>query len=184
VIRYALGCGNGHEFEAWFRGFEDFERQRDAGLVACPACGTVHVEKKLMAPAVATSRAREARAGHQVVAAAEAGGAGSGSARAAATGSPPQARPQPRPQPWTEPVATALTPAQADLVAKLRELRAQVTANAVDVGEAFPEEARKIHYGEKEARGIYGAASREEVRELLDEGVAVMPLPVLPEDRN
>lgn len=180
MIRYALGCGNGHAFEAWFRGFEDFERQRDAGLVACPTCGTVHVEKKLMAPAVATSRAREARTGHKVVAAAEASGAGSGSAGAAVTGSAPQTRPQPK----AEPVATALTPAQAELVAKLRELRAQVTANAVDVGEAFPEEARKIHYGEREARGIYGAASKEEVRELLDEGIAVMPLPVLPEDRN
>ncbi|WP_306030947.1 DUF1178 family protein [Stappia sp. MMSF_3263] len=176
MIRYALGCDNGHEFEAWFRGFEDFERQRDAGLVACPACGTLHVEKKLMTPAVATSRAREARTGHQVAAAAEAGVAGSGPAGPVVTGSQPQAR--------TEPVATATVPGQAELIARLRALRAQVTANAVDVGEAFPEEARKIHYGEKEARGIYGAASREEVRELLDEGVAVMPLPVLPEDRN
>lgn len=176
MIRYALGCGNGHAFEAWFRGFEDFERQREAGLVACPTCGTDDVDKKLMAPAVATSRAREARTGQQALAATDAAGAGSGSAGHAVTGSPPPAR--------TEPVATAATSAQVELMARLRALRAQVTANAVDVGEAFPEEARKIHYGEREARGIYGAASREEVRELLDEGVAIMPLPVLPEDRN
>lgn len=176
MIRYALGCGNGHAFEAWFRGFEDFERQRDAGLVACPACGATHVDKTLMAPAVATSRVREARAGQQPAAV-------RGDTGGSATG-PAVAEPASQNRSRSEPVATAVTPAQAELVARLRALRAEVTANAVNVGEAFPEEARKIHYGETEARGIYGAASREEVRELLDEGVAVMPLPVLPGDRN
>jgi hypothetical protein len=68
--------------------------------------------------------------------------------------------------------------------AELKELRDKITANAEDVGERFPEEARKIHYGEAEERGIYGAASSEEVKELVEEGVQIAPLPVLPDDAN
>ena len=59
-----------------------------------------------------------------------------------------------------------------------------IKANAEDVGEKFPEEARKIHYGEADARGIIGKASVEEVRALVDEGIEVAPLPVLPDDAN
>ena len=57
-------------------------------------------------------------------------------------------------------------------------------ANAENVGPAFPEEARKIHYGETEARSIYGEASVEEASELRDEGIPALPLPPLPEDHN
>ncbi len=53
-----------------------------------------------------------------------------------------------------------------------------VMANTEDVGERFAEEARKIHYGETGERGIRGQASAEEARELLDEGIGVLPLPV------
>ncbi len=71
-----------------------------------------------------------------------------------------------------------------ELVQKMRELRNEITANAEDVGRKFPEEARKIHYGETEERGIYGEANREEVESLLDEGVAIAPLPPVPDDAN
>lgn len=73
---------------------------------------------------------------------------------------------------------------RGEIIAKMRELRDAVTANAEDVGKRFPEEARKIHYGEVEERAVYGEASREEVESLLDEGVGIAPLPVLPEDAN
>ncbi len=66
----------------------------------------------------------------------------------------------------------------------LREVRRTLLAAAEDVGARFPEEARKIHYGEAEARGIRGSASSEEVRSLLDEGIEVIALPALPEDAN
>ena len=65
-----------------------------------------------------------------------------------------------------------------------RELRDHVTKNADNVGTKFPEEARKMHYGDIEHRAIYGEASADEARSLLEEGVEVLPLPVLPEDRN
>ncbi|MEY4712551.1 MAG: hypothetical protein RIS88_2001 [Pseudomonadota bacterium] len=57
---------------------------------------------------------------------------------------------------------------------------AQVMAQTEDVGERFAEEARRIHYGESDERGIRGQASREETRALLEEGIAVLPLPVPP----
>ncbi|MHA1157216.1 MAG: DUF1178 family protein [Alphaproteobacteria bacterium] len=66
----------------------------------------------------------------------------------------------------------------------MAELRKKITENADYVGEEFPEEARKIHYEEVEPRGIYGEASGEDARELLEEGIDVLPLPALPEDSN
>ena len=196
MIRFSLHCDAGHDFEAWFRGNEDFEAQRGRGLVTCPACGTSSVEKALMAPAVSTARVREARldAVRQALSVA-------GSQQPQPSGALPV--PTAGPQADAGASARAAVPletladapsaavsvtgtmkAQGDVVEKLRALRREMMANATDVGEAFPEEARKIHYGEAEARGIYGAASGEEVRELLDEGIAVLPLPSLPEDHN
>jgi hypothetical protein len=66
----------------------------------------------------------------------------------------------------------------------LKELRKRVTENADYVGDRFAEEARKIHYQETEARGIYGEATSEEASALAEEGIAFQPLPPLPEDRN
>lgn len=60
MIRYALACADGHEFEAWFRNSEDFDVQKDRGLVECPHCGSIEVAKQLMAPSVRTSRQKEA----------------------------------------------------------------------------------------------------------------------------
>jgi hypothetical protein len=67
---------------------------------------------------------------------------------------------------------------------KLREVVTAIRASSEDVGERFPEEARKIHYGEAEQRGLIGKASLEEVRDLLEEGVEIAPLPVLPDEAN
>jgi hypothetical protein len=75
-------------------------------------------------------------------------------------------------------------PKKREMLKQIKELRDKVLAGAEDVGERFSEEARKIHYGEAEARGIFGQASVEEAVELMDEGIDVMPIPELPEDRN
>ena len=74
--------------------------------------------------------------------------------------------------------------AQRQAMSRLREAVAAIKANAENVGDKFPEEARKIHYGEADARGIIGEASPEEARSLIEEGIEVAPLPVLPEDAN
>lgn len=61
MIRYALMCEEEHAFEAWFSTSDDFDRQVERGLVECPHCGTTGVRKQIMAPAVSTSRRKEAR---------------------------------------------------------------------------------------------------------------------------
>jgi hypothetical protein len=61
MIKYDLKCDNGDEFEAWFGSIADYDKQADAGLVECPHCGSKHVTKAPMAPAVQTSRKQEAR---------------------------------------------------------------------------------------------------------------------------
>lgn len=78
----------------------------------------------------------------------------------------------------------ALEAAQREAVRKLREIVTEIRSNAEDVGERFADEARKIHYGEAEMRGIIGQASGDQVQALMEEGIEVAPLPVLPDDVN
>lgn len=73
---------------------------------------------------------------------------------------------------------------QREMVKRLREMVSTIRANAEDVGDRFPEEARKIHYGEAEERGLIGRATPQEARELLEEGVEIAPLPLIPDDAN
>ena len=139
MIRYAVICDNGHDFDAWFSGAEAFDAQLAAGEILCPVCGSAHVSKALMTPAVAPSRNK----------------------------------------------AAAATPADAEAALKLmRELKRHVVEHAENVGDRFAEEARKIHYAEREPTGIYGEATLEEASALIEEGIDFHPLPVLPEERN
>jgi hypothetical protein len=80
--------------------------------------------------------------------------------------------------------ASSLAPDEKQMLALMRDIRAHVEANADNVGERFPEEARKMHHEEIPARSIYGKATREEAEELREEGIPVAPLPRLPEDHN
>jgi hypothetical protein len=77
-----------------------------------------------------------------------------------------------------------MTPQEQALRQKLRELHDHLVKNAENVGQRFPEEARKMHYGEKEHRSIYGVASAKDAEALHEEGIAFSALPVLPDDRN
>lgn len=142
MIRYSLFCDNAHDFEGWFSGAADFDRQVGMGLVTCPVCGSVSVSKRLMAPSVSTARSKEA----QQALVADAG--------------------------------------RKEMMTRMREVVAAVKANSEDVGERFAEEARKIHYGESEQRGIIGQTSLREAHELIDEGIEIAPLPVIPDDAN
>jgi hypothetical protein len=141
MIRFSLACDHDHDFDAWFRNNDDFDKQQKRGLVSCPVCGSSKVEKALMAPSVQTARKREK-------------------------------------------VALSIGAEQKQLMGKLKELTDKLKENADYVGDKFPEEARKIHFGEADPRGIYGEASREEVKELLEDGVEIMPLPTIPDDTN
>ncbi|NJR13211.1 MAG: DUF1178 family protein [Phyllobacteriaceae bacterium] len=81
-------------------------------------------------------------------------------------------------------MSLALDPERAEMLEKLRGMARAVRESADYVGKDFAEEARKIHFGEVEARGIYGEASGSEVEALLEDGIAIAPLPMLPDDRN
>lgn len=142
MIKFDLICDEQHRFEAWFSSNSDFEKQRDGKLVECPHCGSVNVDKALMAPSVSTARSKEAS------------------------------------------VQLAMSTTQKAAMEQLRQAVKTIRDNSEDVGERFPEEARKIHYGESEERGIIGQAKPDEVKSLLEEGVGVAPLPDLPEDKN
>ncbi len=86
-------------------------------------------------------------------------------------------------EPESVPVA-ANVPNDGETASMLRKLRERLTENAEHVGDKFAEEARRIHYKEAEKRGIYGQATSEEARALIEEGIEFHPLPVLPEDHN
>ena len=148
MIVFNLGCGSGHQFEGWFGSTEDFDRQRDRGMLECPVCGVKAVSRLPSAPRlnlVSTGMAEPA-----------------GEAK-----SQPQAASE-------ESVSRARM--QAAQTAFYQHLR-QMLDQSDDVGERFAEEARRIHYKETPERQIHGVATREETAELLEEGVAVLPLP-------
>jgi predicted amidohydrolase len=166
VIRYALICGDGHSFEAWFASSDAFAKQQKNGQLSCAVCGSAEIGKALMAPSLASGRKAEPTAG-----AAESGGGREEPSEAGGG------------EPETVPVA-ANTGKREEVVRLLRKLRQQVTESADYVGPRFAEEARKIHYGETDKRGIYGEASPQEARALAEEGIEFHPLPILPEDRN
>ena len=169
MIRYSLICERRHEFEIWFGNSADYDKQSKRGLVTRPACGSDKVEKALMTPQLGPG----SRKGHRA---------------APADIMPPEAAPKPEasaPEKTQDKTLLAMvSPQECEFRAKLKELRDHLTKNADNVGGKFPEEARKMHYGEIEHRSIYGEASPQEAKELHEEGIEFHPLPVLPDERN
>lgn len=146
-----LRCANGHGFEGWFGSEEDFLAQNGASRIACPVCADSVVTRLLSAPRLNLSGARAP--------------ADAAAGAAAATPAPAQ-------------TSTAVAAAPGDLQALWLQAVRHVIARTEDVGERFPEEARRMHYGEVPHRAIRGAASPEEREALHDEGIEVIALPV------
>jgi hypothetical protein len=164
MIKYALICEADHEFESWFPDSASYDKQVKRGLVACPLCDSVKVSKAIMAPNVARKdQDRAIAADNDDVP----------TPTPAAAASAPQVQD-----------IALLDEQQQHLRGMIRELHEKIVANTDDVGENFPEEARKMHDGETPARSIRGKASFEEARELLEDGIPVLPIPDLPEERN
>jgi hypothetical protein len=160
MIRYALACEQGHAFESWFQNSAAYDQQAARRLVSCPVCGSAKVTKALMTPQLSGAK----KHGEAPRAAADAGAA-----------TPSQATPAP---------VAMMSPQERELRKKLKELREHLVKNADYVGQKFPEEARKMHYGEVEHRSIYGEATPDQAKELHEEGIEFHPLPVLPDERN
>lgn len=151
-----LRCTNGHGFEGWFGSEEDYQSQSGRGLVACPLCGDKEVGRLPSAPRLNLSGAREPAP--QPSAASP-----SASTEVAVTRSVPTTEPE------------AVKQLQALWLSAVKH----VLTHTEDVGPKFAEEARRIHYGEAEVRGIRGQATVDEAQALADEGieVAMLPLP-------
>ncbi len=161
MIRYNLVCDAGHDFESWFADSAAYDKQARRKLVSCPVCGSGKVEKAIMAPRLSSAAKKRAVAAAPV--------------ETPAAEMPAHDTPSP---------VAMMSPQEQEFRTKLKELRDHLTRNADDVGSRFPEEARKMHYGEAEHRSIYGVASPDEAKDLAEEGIEFHPLPILPDERN
>ena len=158
-----LQCDAQHAFEGWFGSEDDFQSQLLRGLVECPLCANRRVVKMPSAPRLNLGGHVEAGG-----AAPETESAPQASGNAAALGSSVAAIAGPQ---------TAAHPVNAGQAAFLMALR-QLVAQTENVGDRFALEARRIHYGEVEARSIRGQATQRETAQLLEEGIEVMALPL------
>ncbi|MXO90309.1 DUF1178 family protein [Pontixanthobacter aquaemixtae] len=161
MIVFDLSCDHGHRFEGWFGSSDDFATQKERGLVSCPQCGSVEVTKAPMAPAV--SAKSNSRAGKVVQAEID--------------------KPE-RKAPITN---GPLPPKVKEAMKKLAQVQAEALKDSKWVGKDFAEKSRAIHYGEDDKETIHGEATLEEAKDLLDEGIAVSPLPfpvAPPDDLN
>lgn len=149
MIVLDLCCENEHTFEGWFGSANAFETQLAQGLVTCPVCASAKIVRKLSAPYVNTRSSALVPAKQTSVA--------------------EPALSSPTLLPTAEPSLAAV-----EAVIKVLRKMASVSE---DVGQRFPEEARRIHYGEAEERNIKGQASADDVLELIDEGIMVVPMP-------
>jgi hypothetical protein len=163
MIKYQLVCDQNHEFEGWFQASAAFDAQAESGLLRCPLCDSDQVKRALMTPNLASPKRRKAI-------------------------EPPLADLAPKPanptlaQQLAPPTESEQVKAFGAALAKLRQLQQKITKDCRDVGDNFAEEARKIHYGEAEADGIYGRTTHEEREALEDEGIDVLDMPWLPPD--
>jgi hypothetical protein len=153
MIVFDLQCELlGHRFEGWFGSSTDYEDQRARGLVSCPSCGSPDVTKAVMAPNLG-------RKGNQLQV--------------------PAARAEAAPQAATN---LPLPPEAVAMLKAVAAMQAESIKTSTWVGEKFADDARAMHYGEKDAAAIHGKATLDEARELIEEGIPVAPLlvPVVP----
>jgi len=174
MIVFDLKCDKGHQFECWFRSSTDYDDQQARALLECPYCGSGAVTKAMMAPSL-TAKSNQKQP--QVTTAPAPVPAPAAAPAAASVSSPdPSVATAPN---LDDVVAGGQLPADIrnELDQVMQKIRTVVSDKCDYVGDRFVDEARKIHYGESEERGIYGEASMEETAELLDEGIEVLPLP-------
>ena len=182
MIKYQLICDQKHEFEGWFQGSAAYDEQAANGLLRCPLCDSDKVKRALMTPNLASPKRRKSTDPSAVDPAPRVDPTASDPAapESASSISPPagQTTGQGRAAVMTSEQVQAFGAA----LAELRQLRQKIIKDCRDVGDNFAEEARKIHYGEAEAEGIYGQATREEREALKDEGIEIFDIPWVPSD--
>ena len=161
MILYRLRCSKGHEFDSWFKDSKTYERQEKKSLVGCAVCGDAKVTRALMAPRLGTK--------------------GNKKAAAEMPAETPRRRRRPKSSRPQQQMAALARQMPKELREALVKVRTEVEKNCEHVGDKFAEEARKIHYGESDKRGIYGETTDEEAEELAEEGIEFGRLPWVPE---
>ena len=164
MIKYQLICNQNHEFEGWFQSSAAYDEQVAKKLLRCPLCDSDQVKRALMTPNLSSPKRRKS-ATSLAADKLESSQAGHVSIQ----GRPPTAQDE-------------QVQASGARLAELRQLRQKIMKDCRDVGKNFAEEARKIHYGEAEAEGIYGQATQEERESLKDEGIEIFDMPWVPSD--
>jgi hypothetical protein len=160
MILYRLRCSQGHEFDSWFKDSKTYERQEKKSLVGCAVCGDAKVTRALMAPRLGTK-------GNKVKA-------------VTTVEMPAAAAPTPEQVQAQQQMAALATKMPKELREALVKVRSEIEKNCEHVGDKFAEEARKIHYGESDKRGIYGETSDKEAEALAEEGIEFGRLPWVP----
>lgn len=162
MILFDIKCSGGHIFEAWFQNNEAYEQQIDNDLVECPLCGCTKTSKSLMSPNISAKgeiireayQSEQDSEDHKVTVSAH-----SNSSKEVSS----------------DDVKRALD----HMHNTMSKFRRQVEKSCEYVGDDFADEARKIHAGESEKRGIYGETTISETEELLEEGIDILPVPGL-----
>ena len=165
MILYQLSCEEEHTFEAWFRDSAAYDEQAQCGHVECPYCGSTKVAKAPMAPHIVSGSNAKSHSHSSEDEAAECAAAASATAKEISNDFETNER--------------AHEVAQKILHA-VGEIRDYAEKNMEDVGDEFADEARKIHHGDAEERGIYGRATDDEAHDLEEEGVEFVRLPGTP----
>ena len=159
MIVFDLICDNAHRFEGWFRSSQDFASQRERGLLSCPTCSSDAVVKAPMAPAVPAKGNQGSKAA-PVTAQSQTAASGKGMTNA------------------------PMPPEMAKALNALAKAQAKALEKSEWVGDKFAENARSMHFGEKDEKPIHGRATPAEARDLMEDGVSVSPLivPFTPPD--
>ena len=130
MIVFNLNCSDcGYDFEGWFENTKDYNKQTKKGLLSCPSCNSIKINKGLMAPNVAKKS------------------------------------------------NSKISKRNKSIASNVKKLKKIIEKEFDYVGDKFTEEAKKIKYGEVKERAIYGEASVEQTKELIDEDIDVLPLP-------
>lgn len=172
MILYDLRCEEGHQFEAWFRDSATYDALVTGHEVECPFCASANVSKAPMAPRLA--RRGLAGTGRSSDGAPDSAGSRNGSAGGAALA--PSITSANR----AKTAETRAAEVAQQILKAVSRLRRHVEDNCDYVGDRFADEAKAIHDGDAEERGIYGEATEEQVADLNEEGVEVYRLPPLP----
>jgi hypothetical protein len=179
MIQYTLKCSNGHKFDSWFQSASAFDTLKARGLVCCDACGSAEVEKAIMAPRVQSGRKADAAKREAALREAQA----APQAQAKDNQNIPAKQAQNTGAPAANERPNLRNP-NSDQERMLADMKRQVEENSEYVGTSFAQEARAMHVGDAPERAIHGEANLKEAKELIEDGVPVLPLPFAPKRKT